>query len=74
MPHSVPLDQPVFGQYIEGGQLRGSERSLGGGAGGGGGAGDCRGRGRTSEQTGGGGLREQIYMEGISRDTEQDLI
>ena len=37
MPHSVPLDQPVFGQYIEGGQLRGSERSLGGGAGGGGG-------------------------------------
>ena len=35
MPHSVPLDQPVFGQYIEGGQLRGSERSLGGGGGGG---------------------------------------
>ena len=39
----MPLDQSGFGQYIEGGQLRGSERSLGGGggvavSGGGGGA------------------------------------
>ena len=44
-PHIVPLDQPGFGQYIEGGQLRGgvggsggSGGSVSGGGGGGGGA------------------------------------